>query len=87
MKVERRSRVKNAHETQPMHAAALQALAAYAFRSQQGGIVQGIVLQQFFDGQSSSEVRLQLAANQPATLNAAIERAITISTAYQREAM
>ena len=85
--VELRARTKKPQETQPSFAAALQSLAARAFPGQQGGIVERIVLQQFIDGQSSPEVRLQLAANRPATLDEAIQRAITISTAYQLEAM
>ena len=85
--VELRARTKKPQETQTMFAAALQLLATRAFPGQQGGIVQRIVLQQFIDGQASPEIRLQLAANRPATLDAAIERAITVSTAYQMEAM
>ena len=74
--VELSARVKAQDETQPAFAAALQSLAARASPGQQGNVVDRIVLQQFIEGQTSPEVRLQLSANRPAYLDGAIQQAI-----------
>ena len=82
-----RARVKQPNETQAAFASALRSLAERAFPGQGlGGVVDRIVLQQFIDGQSTPELRLQLATNRPAGLDEAVQRAISITTAYQMEA-
>ena len=82
-----RVRTKGHSESQYTFAAALRALANRAFPGQAGQILNRLVLQQFIDGQTSPEVRLQLATNRPADLDDAVQRAISVTTAYQMEAM
>ena len=81
-----RARVKLPNETQAAYASSLRSLASRAFPAG-GQIVNRIVLQQFIDGQPTPELRLQLSTNRPATLDDAVQRAITITTAYQVEAL
>ena len=80
------ARIKSPSESQTVFASALRSLAQRAFPGQGGAVVDRIVLQQFIDGQHTPEVRLLLALNRPPTLDEAVQRAISVSAAYQLEA-
>ena len=82
-----RVRDKRMNETQVSYAATLRTLANRAFPGQNGPLLERMILQRFIDGQPSVEVRLQLASNRPNDLDEAIQRSVSISSAYQMEAM
>ena len=87
LEAEFRARVKSPAETQIEYAAALQRLAMRAFPGQHGTpLFARLVLNQFIDGQASSELRLHIRAASPQDLDAAVRRALEIAAVLETEA-
>lgn len=85
LEAEFRARQKRSDETHTEFAAALENLAARAFPGQQGALFDRLLINQFVDGQTSSALRLHIKTSGPATLNAAVQRAIEIATILEVE--
>ena len=80
VEAEFRARTKRSTETQGEYASALQRLANRAFPGQQGPLFERLLVNQFIDGQPSSELRLHIRTSVPADLNAAVRRALEVSS-------
>jgi len=85
LEAEFRARVKLTTETQLEFASALTRLANRAFPGQQGQLLDRLMLNQFIDGQPSTDLRLHIRTAGPATLDAAVQRALEIGSIFEVE--
>ena len=86
VEAEFRARTKAHTESQQEYANALQRLAARAYPGQQGPLLDRLLLNQFIDGQQSSDIRLHVRTAGPATLDDAVRRAIEVAAIMDVEA-
>ena len=87
VEAEFRSRVKKPGETQIEFASALQSLAARAFPGQQQTpLYERLLLNQFVDGQTSSDLRLHIRSASPPDLDTAVRRALEMAAVFNAEA-
>lgn len=85
LEAEFRARRKQVTESQVEFSSALQRLAARAFPGQQGPLFERLVLNQFIDGQDSPQLRLHIRTASPATLDAAVRRALEVAAIFDVE--